>query len=104
VNHEIHLATVPRRLESIVSELTGDEAVLLLPERREIKVLNEVGARTWDLIDGNRTVTDIVAVICGQYEATREQVESDTIAFLNELLALGVIACEPAPDEGVNAP
>ncbi len=102
--NEVHLSSVPRRQEAVVDELTGDEAVLLLPARKEIKVLNEVGARTWSLIDGNRTIAEIVAVICAEYEAARERVESDTLGFLDELLALGIIACDQAPGREVDIP
>jgi len=95
LRNQLCLSAIPRRREEVVGDLTGDEAVLLHPLRREIKVLNQVGARTWSLIDGNRTVVEIVSVICEEYEATTEQVESDTLAFLEELQALEIVECDP---------
>ncbi len=90
------LTSIPSREERVVDEVMGDEAVLLLPDRREIKVLNELGARTWSLIDGNRSVIQIAEMISQEYEVDMETVLSDTLAFLNELRGLGLIASYPA--------
>ena len=66
----------PRRNPSAGFRIFEGQAVVVLPDEAEVNVLNEVGARVWELIDGVRSVESIV-----------EQVERDVrelLASLNE--------------------
>ena len=64
--------------------------------------LNDIGTMIWQLIDGKKNVGQIVETIYSAYEVTLEQVEKDTIEFLNTLTAAGLIRlCE---DERPNGP
>ncbi len=73
----------PRRNSSAGFRIFEGEAVVVLPDEAEVNVLNEVGARVWDLIDGVRSVDSIVDQICEEYEIGREQASRD----VQELLA-----------------
>ncbi len=68
------------------------EAVLVLPEQSQVKVLNEVGARIWTLIDGSRTLGEIARVICREYAVEEAQAREDVLAFAAVLQARGVIS------------
>ena len=70
----------------VVAQRLPDEAVLLLPAKGEVKVLNEVGACIWSALDGKRTVADVVALVCSEYDVDHEQAAQDTLAFVGELL------------------
>ena len=72
-----------------------NEAVLVLPDKGQVKVLNQVGASIWMLADGTRTVRDIAAAICAEYAVGQVEAESDTLAFVVELEAKGVISLSP---------
>jgi len=76
----------------VLGRIVDGEAVLVLPDKGEVKVLNPVGARIWTLADGTRSVRDIVSVICAEYEVEQAQAESDTLAFLAELEARGIVS------------
>jgi len=82
---------------SAIGRTIDDEAVLVLPEQGQVKVLNEVGARIWDLADGSRTVRDIVAAICAEYEVEPAQAEADTLDFVAELVERGVVSLSARP-------
>ncbi len=69
-----------------------DEGILLDPETRRVLVINEVGGKIWSLIDGRRTVAQIVDGILQEYEAPREQVEADVIAFLEQMMEYGLVS------------
>lgn len=84
--------TRPTPHPSVVGRIIDDEAVLVLPEQGEVKVLNEVGARIWQLIDGSRTVEEIADVIYSEYEVDEEQARSDVLAFIVELESKGIVA------------
>lgn len=67
------------------------EAVLVVPSRGRINVLNEIGACIWSLADGQRTVREIAAAICVDYDVDQATAEQDTTKFLEALLERGVI-------------
>lgn len=56
-----------------------------------IYTLNDVGSRVWTLLEAPKSVQEIVAVLCEEYEAPREQVTSDLQELLEELQANGLV-------------
>lgn len=62
-----------------------EEGVVVLPAGAEVHVLNPVGTRVWELLDGRRTVTDIIEAILEEYEISREEARTDVHAFLASL-------------------
>lgn len=56
-----------------------------------IYALNEAGTMIWGLIDGKNSVNQIIEAICNAYEVTPEEVEKDTLHFLNSLEEAGMI-------------
>lgn len=85
-----------RRAWLVSYELPGTHEVALFDEQgSELVLLNEVGAAVWELLDGRRTVQDIVDFIVEvrQAEAERLDVQRDVQAFLAEMLTRRSIAC-----------
>lgn len=56
-----------------------------------IYTLNEVGSIVWELIDGERSVGQIIAAVHNAYEVTEEEAEKDTLDFLDSLEKAGLI-------------
>lgn len=54
-----------------------------------IYVLNEVGSRIWELIDGEKPVKEIRDIIVQEFEVTPQEAENDLLGFLQQLLAIG---------------
>ena len=79
----------------VSGQVVGDEAVLVLPEKGKVVVLNEVGGRIWELADGTRTVTDIVEVIVSEYQVSEEQARADVEKFIEELVEAQVLVLSP---------
>ena len=77
---------------AVVGRLVEGEAVLVLAEQGQVKVLNEVGARIWALADGTRTLRQIVAALCDEYEVDHAQAEADVIDFVAQLAERGIIS------------
>jgi hypothetical protein len=73
-----------------------DEELILIPVRNKISdmnyiyILNEVGARIWELIDGLRDAKDIVRIIQEEYEPV-EDLEADLLEFIADLEKIGAI-------------
>ncbi|MBS1250134.1 MAG: Coenzyme PQQ synthesis protein D [Chloroflexi bacterium] len=76
----------PKPKADIVARIVDDEAVLVLPQQGKVKVLNEVGARIWELLDGQQTVKDIARTIHREYEVPQATAEADTLEFLGDLV------------------
>lgn len=70
--------------------MVQDELVLVVPERGEARVLNEVGARIWQRADGQRTIRTIAATICAEYAVEPHQAEADALAFVADLVGRGL--------------
>lgn len=56
-----------------------------------IYVLNGVGERIWELIDGVKDLAEIVRAICAEYDITPEQAEGDIAEFLKGLESVGAV-------------
>jgi hypothetical protein len=54
-------------------------------------ILNEVGARIWELIDRGRSVQQIEQLLLEEFDTTPEQLEEDLLRVLDQLQELGAI-------------
>jgi Coenzyme PQQ synthesis protein D (PqqD) len=53
--------------------------------------VSEVAERIVELVDGRRTVADIVAVLCEEFEVEPEACRADTVAFVSLLVEKKVL-------------
>jgi Coenzyme PQQ synthesis protein D (PqqD) len=63
------------------------EAVILSLDSKVFRGLNAVGSRVWELIDGRRSVDEIVARVVAEFEVTPEVAARDVGTFVDQLLA-----------------
>ncbi len=82
---ELTLDSYPVVEKSVRGRQLDGEAVVVLPEQGEVKVLNEVGALIWSLADGRHSVRQIAAAVAEAYEVTLDEAAADTLEFLVEL-------------------
>lgn len=80
-----NLDRVPVLTQDVIGKMVDNEAVLVLAERGEVKVLNEVGARIWSLVDGQRSIRIIARMISEEYQVDGLQAQEDTLAFIQNL-------------------
>ena len=57
---------VPVAAGGIICRETDDGAVLVSPEAGDLRVLNQVGAAIWQLLDGRRDVAELEAERSGR--------------------------------------
>jgi hypothetical protein len=89
----IDLDKVYRVSDRVASRKIVDEVILVplrnsVAETESLYSLNEVGARVYDLVDGQRPVRDIIAVIEEEFEVSFEQARDDVTEFLEQLLSI----------------
>jgi hypothetical protein len=92
----ILLQNVYGKSPSMVHRAIAGETILV-PIRRDVAELDDIysldgiGPRVWELVDGQRTVEDIVDSIVQEYEVDRVTAEGDVLAFLSQLESLGAL-------------
>ena len=48
-------------------------------------MMNEVGSRIWELIDGNTSIVNIIETLTNEYEVDEETCENTVMEFLGRL-------------------
>ncbi|MEI9939900.1 MAG: PqqD family protein [Pseudomonadota bacterium] len=82
--------TIIRRTPSALWRPFDQETAVILPTASAVRVLNEVGARVWQLADG-RTFGEIINTLMNEYDVERTQLQLDAEAFLSELYNRGLL-------------
>lgn len=75
------------RRDRVLAKSSGGSLVLLDIDSGEYFSTNDVGGLLWELSDGHRSVSEIVAAIASEYEVDINVVESDIIELVEELVA-----------------
>ena len=88
------LDSVVHRTPLVVSRMIDGEAVLVHPGQAKIRVLNSVGARIWELADGQHTLSDIAQVIAGEYDVDAPRAQADVLTFCVGLLEAGILTTD----------
>ena len=78
-------------MSSVTSRTLDNEAVLVHAEQKKVTVLNAVGARLWELADGQRSIEEMARVIAVEYEVSQVKAESDALAFCQDLAGRGLL-------------
>jgi hypothetical protein len=82
--------TIIRRTASALWRPFDQETAVILPTASAVRVLNEVGARVWELADG-RTFGEIIDTLVNEYDVERIQLQLDAETFLSELHSRGLL-------------
>jgi hypothetical protein len=81
---------------SVVYREIAGEAILVpiyhdVVDMEAIYTLDEVGARVWDLLDGQRTVAEIQGLILDEYDVRPDVLSVDLAEFFEQLLFVGAV-------------
>src|SRR5262249_51499958 len=76
---------VPHRDPAVVVAQVPDGTMLLHARTELYSSLDEVGSAIWELIDGDRTVAQIVDAMLAEYDAEADELGADVEALLMEL-------------------
>jgi coenzyme PQQ synthesis protein D (PqqD) len=82
---ETGAARPPRRNPTAGFRIFEGQATIVMPDGSYIHVLNEIGSRVWDMMDGVKSEAEIVDAICEEFDTTRPQAEKDVREFLAAL-------------------
>jgi hypothetical protein len=82
----------PRRRPGTAFRSVGDDGgLVVVSERSEVKVLNPVAIRIFELLDGEHSTEQIARLVVDEFDVALEQAERDVRAFLEELAEHGIL-------------
>jgi Coenzyme PQQ synthesis protein D (PqqD) len=79
-----------RNPQVVYRELADEGGVLLHLETAQYHGVNETGLAIWELLDGERTVADVVADLRVRLDDAPAALEEDVVEFLSALSARGL--------------
>lgn len=88
------LRTVLRRAPDTRYRRVQEEGVVIRQRTAEALVVNELGARLLDLIDGRSTVEELLDRLEAEYDVERPRLEADVLAYLDELERIGLVVAQ----------
>ena len=79
----------------VARELSASEGgVLLHLETAQYHGVNPVGLLIWELLDGERSVRDVVDAVRERVQNAPPELESDVMTFLNDVHERGLVLVE----------
>ncbi len=88
---EIGDGSVPRRSLGVVQADVDGDLVLLSP--RDFSYFGALGAgpEVWALVDGSRTIGEIVEALAQRFDGTPAQIRAEVVDFIDATAAVGLI-------------
>lgn len=80
------------KADGVVEAEVDGERILLSPTDFSYFGLTGTAPRVWELIDGERTVDDILEILQSDYEATDSEIKDDVFSFLEALQVSGLVS------------
>ena len=78
--------------QDLIWRVLDDGAVIITPDQGQVRVLNQVGAAIWQMIDGQNTTSDIALQLSLDFDVEAQEAEKDVRAFLDVLDEKGLLA------------
>jgi len=75
----------PKRMEQVIAQKASNDFLLFNMDDGNYYSLNDIGGRIWELCDGNHSVSQLVAAIAAEYDASAEVLEKDIVELVEGL-------------------
>lgn len=79
------------RNENYIWRIIDGETIIMSPYGDKLYALNDVGTFIWELLDGSKTIDDIVSNILKDYDIEKNIVYNDVIRFIEKLLENNIL-------------
>ncbi len=85
--------------DDVVSRVVDGELIIVpldagVGDADDLFTLNETGAAVWELLDGERSLAEVVDEVACRFDAPRSEVEADVLEFAADLLDRGFAVAE----------
>lgn len=76
----------PTKADRLAYKTIGDETIILDTKlNQQVHQLNELGSFIWNLCDGEHEVSEIIELVCAEFEVSSTVATADVQEFLDEL-------------------
>ncbi len=82
---------VPVKSDKVASRIIDGEAVIVMLERQETIVLNNVGSRIWEIIDGQKNLNELASTLTSEFYTTYQQALQDLVEFIEDIATRGMV-------------
>lgn len=79
-----------KRNENVAWRVIDGETLIVNPKDSLIYPLNIVATRVWELINGENSCSDIIAIIDEEFEGEKTGLQQDILSFIDDLLNKGL--------------
>ncbi|MGQ9611166.1 MAG: PqqD family protein [bacterium] len=79
------------RNENYIWRIIDGETIIMSPYGDKLYALNDMGTFIWELLDGSKTIEDIVSNILKDYDIEKNIVYNDVIRFIEKLLENNIL-------------
>ena len=84
-NCGVNLDSVVSKNEEIDDTDLDGEKVMMNLDKGQYFMMNEVGSRIWELIEGNTSIVNIIETLTNEYQVDEETCENTVMEFLGRL-------------------
>jgi len=89
IDHQTRLMANPNMVLRVEDD---DCAILFDPDAGSVRILNVTAAAVWQLLDGERSVDDILVRLRDMYSGFETASEAQVFKLLSELQSFGALA------------
>ena len=82
---------VPVKSDKVASRIIDGEAVIVMLEKQETVVLNTVGSRLWDIMDGQKNLKQLATTLTSEFDTTHQQALKDLVEFIEDMAKRGIV-------------
>ncbi len=79
------LSTIPVQNEEVAYHKVENEGLLVHGQKGKVRTVNSVGDFIWNLIDGRKSVAQIIDQVKSAFTYQVDTIKNDVIHFLQEL-------------------
>jgi len=83
--------TLSRNGDILHAPVGAEEAVMMSVAAGRYYGLNAVGSRIWELLENPKTIAQLCASICEEFEIDAQTCEVEVLKFVQDLMDNGVI-------------
>jgi hypothetical protein len=80
-----------RNADILYAPVGVEQGVMMSIEAGRYYGLNSVGVRVWELLEHPKTIAELCAQICEEFEVDIETCEAEVSKFVNDMLANGIV-------------
>ena len=83
-------SVITKNTEIDDTDLDGEKVMMNL-DKGQYFMMNEVGSRIWELIEGNTPIVNIIETLTNEYDVDEETCENTVMEFLGRLKNADII-------------